>query len=248
MITTIQFLVTGLLAIGCAHSLSMSQGDVPALALVVPALWLMPKTHYSGVTLLGALGVYALTLEHQPVALSVAVWSVFPLLMVMFSPKSNTLVVVVSSMILVTLWIGVMATQADGQLDGSPILSLTQLVCVLVAWWASKHWQASQERRWWVFALLVPMWIAQWYEAVLLAVTLTVLFALIERLNAAKSVQWEWGTLMCWTLPSVAFASLMVNPSAPVPNSVFVVWLCLLAAAWMTDYLINEEDEESDEY
>ncbi len=247
IITTIQFVVATLLAIACARSLNMSQGDVPLLAMVIPALWVLPKAKAAGFTLLGVMIVFALTLPHQPISLSVAVWGALPLLMVMFSPKSNTVVVVVSSMIMVTLWIGVMATQSNGNLEGSAMLSLTQLLCVVVAWWCSKHWQATTRRRWWALALLVPLWISQWYDAVVLAICITLLLAVIEMLSNVKHQQVEWGSLMCWTLPSVAFGSLIVMPDIEVPNPVFVVWLCLLATAWMTDYLINE-DEESDEY
>ncbi|MFB9134685.1 hypothetical protein [Vibrio olivae] len=247
LLSTFQFIVTALLAIACARSFSLSEGEVPLLALMIPALWLLPKAKVSGFALLGAMGVFALTLPDQPVTLSVVVWSVFPLLMVMFSARSNTVVVVVSSMVVMTLWIGVMATQANGKLEGSALLSLIQLFCVVVAWWSSRHWQPTQNRRWWALLLLLPLWVSQWYYAVILALSITVMFAVMELLSRAKSEQVDWGSLMCWTLPTVAFASLMVIPDTEVPDPVFVIWLCLLATAWMTDYLISE-DEESDEY
>lgn len=247
IIATIQFIVVTLLAIACARSLSLSEGEIPLLTMAIPALWLLPKAKMAGFMLLGTMLVFALTLPYQPMSLSVAVWGALPLLMVMFSPKSNTAVVVVSSMIMVTLWVGVMATQSNGHLEGSAMLSLTQLLCVVVAWWCSRHWQATRQRRWWALALLVPLWISQWYYAAVLAISITLMLAVIEMLSRDKHAQVEWGSLMCWTLPSVAFGSLIVMPDIEVPNPVFVVWLCLLATAWMTDYLINE-DEESDEY
>jgi hypothetical protein len=44
----------------------------------------------------------------------------------------------------------------------------------------------------------------------------------------------------------VGFAALVVSPNIDVPNPVFVVWLCLLTTAWMTDYILKSVEEEQD--
>ncbi|GAL34636.1 hypothetical protein JCM19240_4186 [Vibrio maritimus] len=35
-------------------------------------------------------------------------------------------------------------------------------------------------------------------------------------------------------------------PTIDVPKPVFVVWLCLLGTAWMTDYIINIDEEHQE--
>lgn len=41
--STFQFLVTTLLAVVCARAISLSEGDIPILALLIPALWVLPQ-------------------------------------------------------------------------------------------------------------------------------------------------------------------------------------------------------------
>lgn len=41
--TTFQFLITTLLAVVCARAISLSEGDIPVLAMVIPALWILPQ-------------------------------------------------------------------------------------------------------------------------------------------------------------------------------------------------------------
>ncbi|NMV28035.1 hypothetical protein HKB32_02510, partial [Vibrio parahaemolyticus] len=56
----------------------------------------------------------------------------------------------------------------------------------------------------------------------------------------------RWSKLLCWTLPTVGFAALVVSPTTDVPNPVFVVWICLLGTAWMTDYILRSSDEQAE--
>ncbi|RZP57187.1 hypothetical protein D8T45_21045, partial [Vibrio vulnificus] len=69
----LQFTITSLLAVVCAKAISMSAGDIPVLALVIPALWILPQGGIAGLVLLAAMTVYGLTLPMQPIALSVCV-------------------------------------------------------------------------------------------------------------------------------------------------------------------------------
>ena len=64
--------------------------------------------------------------------------------------------------------------------------------------------------------------------------------------SLSKLESFRWGKLLCWTLPTVGFAALVVTPTVEVPNPVFVVWICLLGTAWMTDYILRSSDEEAD--
>ncbi len=114
----LQFTITSLLAVVCAKAISMSAGDIPVLALVIPALWILPQGGIAGLVLLAAMTVYGLTLPMQPIALSVCVWILFPLLMVVFSKKSSLGVLLTAGMIVLALMVGIMVTQMAGKLTG----------------------------------------------------------------------------------------------------------------------------------
>ncbi|MFA0708904.1 hypothetical protein AB4653_24685, partial [Vibrio sp. 10N.222.48.A3] len=72
--STFQFLITTLLAVVCARAISLSEGDIPVLAMVIPALWILPQGGIAGLALLAAMTTYGLTLPLQPITLSVSVW------------------------------------------------------------------------------------------------------------------------------------------------------------------------------
>ncbi|EGA68630.1 hypothetical protein VISI1226_21619 [Vibrio sinaloensis DSM 21326] len=242
--STFQFLVTTLLAVVCARAISLSEGDIPVLALVIPALWILPQGGVVGLVLMAAMTTYGLTLPYQPIALSVSVWVLFPLLMVAFSKRSSLGVLATSALIVVTLQVGIMVTQSSGKLSGEPIVTLIQTVAVVVIWWAATHWNSSNKHSWWALGLILPLWIADLSYAALVALSVTGIIASMESLSKLKS--FKWGKLLCWTLPTVGFAALVVSPNIEVPNPVFVVWLCLLGTAWMTDYILRSAEEESD--
>lgn len=237
----LQFTITSLLAVVCAKAISISSGDIPVLALVIPALWILPQGGIAGLFLLAAMTSYGLTLPLQPIALSVCVWVLFPLLMVVFSKRSSLGVLLTAGSIVSALMVGIMVTQMAGKLNGSPWVTLVQVLSVTVIWWAANHWRPSSKHSWWPLFLLIPLWIAGLPYAVLVALSITGIIACMESLNSLKS--FSWNKLLCWTLPTVGFAALVVTPSVDVPNSVFVVWICLLGTAWMTDYILNAEDE-----
>ncbi|MEF1281098.1 hypothetical protein QTO05_18530, partial [Vibrio fortis] len=78
--------------------------------------------------------------------------------------------------------------------------------------------------------------------AALVALCVTGIMASMEAMTKLKT--FRWNKLLCWTLPTAGFAALVITPSIDVPSPVFVVWLCLLGTAWMTDYIIRTEDNE----
>lgn len=89
ILSALQFLIAILFSIVAAYVAGLSEGDIPIIAFLIPALWLLPKSGFSSVVMLLAMGIFGLTLPLQPVALSISQWVLIPLLMVAFSPRSN---------------------------------------------------------------------------------------------------------------------------------------------------------------
>ena len=241
----IQFAVTAFLVVVGTHALNLGRDDLPVLALIIPALWILPERSRTGIILLGAMAVYGLTLSIQPLALSISVLVLFPLLMVVFSKRSSLGVLITSALIVVTLKIGIMVTQHAGKLDGSVWATCIQTFVVMVMWWAATNWQPTSQRRWWSLLLLLPLWLAGLNYAVLLSLSLIGILATVETLMKTQQSK-DWGKLLCWTLPTVGFATLVVMPNIQVPSPVFVVWICLLGTAWMTDYILRSGDEPTE--
>jgi len=241
--STFQFLITTLLAVVCARAISLSEGDIPVLALVIPALWILPQGGIAGLSLLAAMTVYGLTLPLQPITLSVSAWVLFPLLMVVFSRRSSVGVLLTAGLIVLTLQVGIMVTQSAGKLAGTPWVTILQTLAICVIWWSANHLKPTSRHSWWSLGLILPLWIADLPYAALIALSITGIMASMEALTKLKT--FRWNKLLCWTLPTVAFAALVVTPSIEVPSPVFVVWLCLLGTAWMTDYIIRTEDEQN---
>ncbi|MEH0689651.1 hypothetical protein H4F17_11315 [Vibrio cholerae] len=241
VLSTFQFFVATLLAVICARTISMSEGDIPLLAMLIPALWILPQGGIVGLILIGAMTVYGLTLPYQPIALSVSQWILFPLLMVVFSKRSNIWVVLTTALIVAALQVGIMVTQAGGKLEGSAFITVLQTLSILVVWWSANHWKPSNKHSWWALSLILPLWMADLSYGVLVALSLTGMIASMETLTKLKTLR--WGKLLCWTLPTVGFAALVVSPNIEVPNPVFVVWFALLGTAWMTDYILRSAEE-----
>lgn len=241
VLSIFQFMITMILAMVCGQTIGLSANELPFITLIIPALWIFPRNGVAGIVLLVAMAIYGMTLAYQPASLSVSMWVLFPLMMVAFSRSSNLGIMVVSGLILLTLQVGIMVTQSAGKLDGMPSITLIQLFSVMAMWWAANSWKLSSHRNWWALALLVPLWIAEATFAVLLALCITGLFAMVN--NLVKIPHFNWAKLLCWTLPAIAFMVVVISPAIDVPNSVFVVWLCLLATAWMTDYLLKSTEE-----
>lgn len=244
LFSTFQFFVTTLLAAICARIISVSEGDLPVLALIIPVLWLIPNWGTSALMLLGAVTAYGLTLPHQPISLSVGLWILFPLLMVAFSRRSSIGVIATTTFIVITLLVGIMVTQSGGKLDGSASSTMVQALAIVVGWWALREWKPTQKHGWWALVLLVPFWIAGLAHAVLLSLSIIGIMVTMGSLVQRKTL--HWGTLLCWTLPTVGFTALVLAPNVELPKPVFVVWLCLLGTAWMTDYILRsvENNEE----
>lgn len=245
VVSIVQFVITTLLAIVCARTLSVSGGDVPVLALIIPALWILPQSGVAGFLLLGSMAVYGFTLPHQPIALSLSVWILFPLLMVTFSKRSSIYVLITSAAVICTMELGIMVTQAEGKIDGNWMVTLVQILSVMVAWFAARHWKPSSQHSWWSLALILALWIAGWTHAALIALCIVGIIASAETLP--KISQFKWSKLLCWTLPTVGFAAIVAMPEIDIPNPVFVVWIFFLGTAWATDFVLRSNDEDENE-
>ena len=95
IILSILLVVVGVVAFG------ISGGDLPLLALAIPMLWLIPQGGVATWVLFGGISLFGLTLNEQPLSLSIAVWTLFPLLMVIFSRQK---VCIWSRLLLPLLW------------------------------------------------------------------------------------------------------------------------------------------------
>lgn len=51
-----QFVITTLLVMVCARALGLSEGDVPFITFVIPALWILPRGGITGFVLLAGDG------------------------------------------------------------------------------------------------------------------------------------------------------------------------------------------------
>ncbi|RBM36581.1 hypothetical protein DLR60_06575 [Vibrio tarriae] len=243
ILSALQFLIATIFTIVAAYVAGLSEGDIPIIAFLIPALWLLPKSGFSSVVMLAAMGILGLTLPLQPVALSISQWVLIPLLMVAFSPRSNLGVILVSALIVLTLQVGIMVTQSAGKLEGSPMVTVVQIVMVMLIWWAARGWKPSHAHSWWALILVIPLWVAEQFYAATLALLITGIIAACEYLVPKATPSLNWGTLLGWSLPCVSFAALVVSPATDVPKPVFVVWICILATAWTTDYVLKSTEE-----
>lgn len=243
ILSALQFLIATIFTIVAAYVAGLSEGDIPIIAFLIPALWLLPKSGFSSVVMLAAMGILGLTLPLQPVALSISQWVLIPLLMVAFSPRSNLGVILVSALIVLTLQVGIMVTQSAGKLEGSPMVTVVQIVMVMLIWWAARGWKPSHAHSWWALILVIPLWVAEQFYAATLALLITGIIAACEYLVPKATPSLNWGTLLGWSLPCVSFATLVVSPATDVPKPVFVVWICILATAWTTDYVLKSTEE-----
>ncbi|USD66137.1 hypothetical protein [Vibrio sp. SCSIO 43136] len=243
VLSVIQFAVTTILAVVCAHSLSISGGDIPVIALMVPALWILPQGGASGLLLLASVAIYGFTLPHQPIAMSLSILILLPLLMVTFSRRSSVYVLISSAAIIFVMQLGIMVTQAEAKIPGSWEVTLIQTLSMMGIWYAMSHWRSSSQHSWWSLAFVLALWIGGWTHAAVIALCLVGIIASAETLPKL-SKQMKWSTLLTWTLPTVAFAAVVAAGNIEVPNPVFVVWIFLLGTAWATDYILRACDEE----
>jgi len=129
MIASVALTIVGVTALG--HG----QGEIPALALAIPALWILP----------------------QPLALSISLFMILPILAVSFSSKSPWQLGAMLIAVVIAMLFGLMALQTESKLSGSMGATCMQLMGVLMIWYAARSWRPVTGNTWWAlgFATLV---------------------------------------------------------------------------------------------
>ncbi|MGF1724240.1 hypothetical protein [Photobacterium nomapromontoriensis] len=223
-------------------ALGQSQGDLPALALAIPALWLLPQGGVSAWLLLIGLGSYGFVLPEQPIALSISIFMMLPVFAVSFSSKGTWQLGALLVAIVLAMDVGLMALQSEGKLAGSPSYTIVQIIAVGIIWIAVRSWRLVEGNTWWPIFLVVPLWVGGMEHAALVALCVTGLIATVQEMQKKKMQ--EWVTRMLWILPAVGFATLVVIPWLEVPSPILVAWLLILGGALLGEYLLEDLEEE----
>ncbi|WP_413110598.1 hypothetical protein [Thaumasiovibrio sp. DFM-14] len=242
MYAALLIVISIFLSILGVFSLGIIDGDIPALVLAIPAVWLLPQGGAAAWLLLLSLGTYGLTLDSQPLSISIGVWMVMPVLDVTFSRKGNWQLGILMTVIVLAMYGGLMALQRDGKLDGEAFFTVVQLVGVVGVWCAARCWRMVKGNTWWPIAIMLPLWLTGGAHASLIGLCVVGLIASMQ--SMAKTEQSEYLERLVWILPAVTFAALVVTPRFPVPNAVLVCWLLVLCSAWLGEYLLDDPEED----
>ena len=138
---TLLIIVTLLLTVLGVNALAHSQGDLPIIALAIPALWLLPQGGVAAWLLLLGLGAFGYVLPEQPVALSVSLFMMLPILMICTSPKGCWQLGSLMISIVLAMNAGLMALQAEGKLPGSIGATVIQIIGIAIIWFAARSWR-----------------------------------------------------------------------------------------------------------
>ncbi|PQJ89462.1 hypothetical protein [Aliivibrio sifiae] len=231
--------VVGVLAFG------VSGGQLPLLALAIPMLWLIPQGGVATWILLVGMSLFGLTLNSsQPLSLSIAVWTLFPLLMVIFSRRKSIHLVVFIVSVVIAMEAGIMALQYEGKLAGSAYSTLIQIISVVLVWVAVRSWKPVNSNAWWPLVLVIPLWIGGLQHAALVALSITGLIVCLQSVGRSKYK--DWLPMMSWLLPVIGFSTLIISPKFEVPTSIMVSWLMILLIGWVTDFMMQVDDEPVD--
>lgn len=244
VLTVLSIILSILLVVVGVFAFGISGGDLPLLALAIPMLWLIPQGGVATWVLFGGISLFGLTLNEQPLSLSIAVWTLFPLLMVIFSRQKSMHLVAFIIAVVVAMEAGIMALQYEGRLGGTASLTLVQIISVILVWIAARSWKPVNQHAWWPLVLVIPLWIGGLQHAALVALSITGLIVCLQSLGRSKYS--DWLSLLSWLLPVIAFATLIISPKFDVPTSVMISWLMILIIGWVTDFMMQVDDEPID--
>ncbi|EAS40663.1 hypothetical protein C9J48_03550 [Photobacterium profundum] len=222
-------------------ALGYSQGDVPALALAIPALWLLPQGGAAAWLLLIGLASFGAVLPDQSLALSISIFMMLPIFSIAFSPKSNWQLGALLVSVVIAMDVGLMALQGEGKLPGSVGATVVQIVAVCIIWYAARSWRTVEGNTWWPLFLVVPLWVGGLQHAALVALCITGLIAALQGMKKVKVG--DWVPRLAWVLPAVGFATLVIVPQFDVPNPVLVAWLLILGGALLGEFLLEDPEE-----
>ena len=137
-----------------------------------------------------------------------------------------------------------MALQYEGRLGGTASLTLVQIISVILVWIAARSWKPVNQHAWWPLVLVIPLWIGGLQHAALVALSITGLIVCLQSIG--RSQYSNWLSLLSWLLPVIAFATLIISPKFDVPTSVMISWLMILIIGWVTDFMMQVDDEPID--
>lgn len=60
------------------------------------------------------------------------------------------------------------------------MVTVVQIVMVMLIWWAARGWKPNHAHSWWALALVIPLWVAEQFYAVTLALLITGIIAACE--------------------------------------------------------------------
>ncbi|MCC4800271.1 hypothetical protein BCT30_04860 [Enterovibrio norvegicus] len=243
--STMLMVTAAVTVIGAAFSLAITNGDIPLLAYVIPALFLIGNGGAAVWLLVIGLVGFGAMVPLQPVAISLSLWMILPALVLMTGERRNWQVSILVVSVVIAMECGVLALQGDEKLGGAMRYTLMQIFCVVLVWLSAYFWKPVTKISWWPAALIVGLLAGGLPQGAMLAFCGSVLVLSLQELQRISDG--HRGDKLTVILPAIGFATIVVIPQFSVPNPVFVAWLLSLTIAWLGDYLLNAENEEEEE-
>ncbi len=234
--------VSMLMAVLSVLSLGHTQYSVPTLGIAMLALWLLPAKTVSAWLLWLGLSGFLWALPDQPLALSISLLMLIPLLNVAFSSKGTWQVGILLLSIVGAMNVGLMALQGEGKLSGSASFTVMQIACVVLIWVAGRSWRPIINELPWVFGVLLVLCVMG--EAVFALFVLSIIAMVMALQRIAKTEYADWVGRLSWILPTMGFACVAVVPYFVVDSSIFVSWLLVLGGGLLGEFLLDDSTEE----
>nr|WP_086940703.1 hypothetical protein [Thaumasiovibrio occultus] len=223
-------------------ALTIDVSSLPLFALAIPAIWIVQAGGVASWLMLGAVALYSTGLSQQPLSLSISILMFFPAIQVIFSKRASWQLGLLIAIIVVAMYAGIIALQQDGKLAGEGLLTIGQMLGVCGAWLAARSWRAAMVNPLWSVGMAIPVALSGQAHAALAGLTLVGVMVALQTIGNSKHR--EWVEKLCWVLPTIAFATLVVAFPSTVPQTIIVCWLLVLSSAWIGEYLSEELNEE----
>ena len=240
--TVLLIVMTGVMTIIGTSVLGYNHQSLSLWALAIPALWLLPTGGIRGFIFLLSLGLFGMHLMDQPLALSISVLMLFPVLAVSFSERGTWQVGVLLMCIVAAMNLGLMALQSDGKLSGSPFDTLWQMAAVVLMWGCMRYWKPIEGHLPWILCLALPMSLAGMGAQVIVGLSVVAIMIMMQDLMGRK--QEDWMLRLAWILPTLAFATIVLSPNVEVHSSILVSWFLILGGGQLGEFLLDETEEE----
>ncbi len=244
LLTVLSVIASMLLVVVSVMTCAMNEGNMPALALVIPMLWLALQGGVAIWVLLASMIFFSLTLSGQPLSLSISVWTTLPLLTALSLRRSSPHLIALIVTIVGAMQGAIMLLQYEGKIEGSAWLTLIQIFSVVLTWIAISCWKSRENSIWWPLLLVIPLWFADLQHVALIALSITSLMICLQNIGRSKFKHWL--LVLAWLLPVIAFTTLIISPQFEVPAPVIVSWLITLLIGWITDVMLQVDNQALD--